>query len=67
MYWQAHMDIQLVYGAKGLAYYVCKYIMKAEPHELKSALSKTLTDMSHRITSQKGRMLKMAMCLLKTH
>ncbi|MEW8546654.1 MAG: DUF6570 domain-containing protein [Candidatus Thiodiazotropha sp.] len=39
--WRANMDIQMVSGGTGLAYYVCTYIAKAEPDDLKEALCKT--------------------------
>ncbi|MEW8545326.1 MAG: DUF6570 domain-containing protein [Candidatus Thiodiazotropha sp.] len=39
--WRANMDIQMVSGGAGLAYYVCNYIAKAEPEDLKHALSIT--------------------------
>ena len=39
--WRANMDIQMVSGGAGLAYYVCNCIAKAEPDDLKQALSKT--------------------------
>ena len=32
------MDIQLVNNAEGVAYYVCSYMCKSEPDELKQAL-----------------------------
>ena len=38
--WRANMDIQMVGAAQGLAYYVCSYIAKAEPDDLKDALAK---------------------------
>ena len=42
LHWQANMDIQLVNGTFGVAYYVCCYISKAEPDLLKNALSETI-------------------------
>ena len=33
------MDIQVVDNAEGAAYYVCHYLYKSEPDELKCALS----------------------------
>lgn len=35
---KANMDIQLICNAEGAAYYVCSYICKSEPDELKNAL-----------------------------
>lgn len=37
-HWRANMDIQLICNAEGAAYYVCSYICKSEPDELKNAL-----------------------------
>lgn len=37
-HWRANMDIQVICNAEGAAYYVCSYICKSEPDELKSAL-----------------------------
>lgn len=41
-HWRANMDIQLICNAEGAAYYVCSYICKSEPDELKNALSKLI-------------------------
>lgn len=35
---ESYMDIQVICNAEGAAYYVCSYICKSEPDELKSAL-----------------------------
>ena len=37
------MDIQLVGNADSCAFYICKYICKAEPDELKKTLSALFT------------------------
>ena len=37
------MDIQLINNADGAAYYVCHYLCKSEPDELKGALSNLIT------------------------
>ena len=37
------MDIQIINNAKGAAYYVCDYLCKSEPDELKNALSNLIT------------------------
>ena len=44
--WRANMDIQMVSGGTGLAYYVCTYIAKAEPDDLKEALCKTFQNIN---------------------
>ncbi|WAR12801.1 hypothetical protein MAR_026981 [Mya arenaria] len=38
-HWRANMDIQLINDANGAAYYVCHYLCKSEPEELKCALA----------------------------
>ena len=43
-HWRANMDIQLICNAEGAAYYVCSYVCKSEPDELKSALGKLIHD-----------------------
>ena len=40
------LDIQMVNSAHGLAYYVCSYIAKNEPDELKQALGKVFASIS---------------------
>lgn len=35
LHWQANMDIQMVDGLLGIAYYICSYVCKAEPKILK--------------------------------
>ena len=44
--WRANMDIQMVSSSHGLAYYVCTYIAKAEPDDLKEALLKVFNNIS---------------------
>ena len=39
-HWRANMDIQVVNNAESVAYYICSYICKSEPDELKTALSR---------------------------
>jgi hypothetical protein len=43
-HWRANMDIQLVNNAEGVAYYVCAYICKSEPDELKTALGNLISN-----------------------
>lgn len=38
LHWRANMDIQMIGGPYGVAYYVCSYICKAEPETLKLAI-----------------------------
>ncbi|WAR07965.1 hypothetical protein MAR_017923 [Mya arenaria] len=39
LHWRANMDIQIINDANGAAYYVCHYLCKSEPDELKLALA----------------------------
>lgn len=43
-HWRANMDIQLVNNAEGVAYYVCAYMCKSEPDELKTALGNLISN-----------------------
>ena len=56
---RAHMDIQSVSNANGLAYYVCSYIAKAEPDDLREALSNV-------IPSFRAQIMQIGNCVLKT-
>ena len=52
-HWHANHDIQILGNADSCAYYVCKYVYKAEPQELKNALESLFqkfktTSMTHR-------------------
>ena len=62
------MDLQMVSGVHGLAYYVCSYIAKAEPDDLKQALSKVFKDISSHSEqySLKKQMHLVGNCILKT-
>ena len=43
-HWRANRDIQLIGNANSCAYYICKYVCKAEPQELQDALQHLFTD-----------------------
>lgn len=62
------MDLQMVSGVHGLAYYVCSYIAKAEPGDLKQALSKVFEDISSHSEqySLKKQKHLIGNCILKT-
>lgn len=66
--WRANMDIQVVSSSHGLAYYVCSYIAKAEPDDLKGALGKVLQDISKNPQgySLKRQMYLIGNCVLKS-
>ena len=67
MHWQANMDIQMVDGPIGIAYYVCSYICKAEPNTLKEALSETLKTFETSCDGEnlRSRLSKIGFCVLK--
>ncbi len=62
------MDIQMVSSSHGLAYYVCSYIAKAEPDDLKEALSKVIHNFSSQpqAYSLKRQMYIIGNCVLKS-
>lgn len=64
--WAANMDIQLVNGAAGLAYYVCKYALKAEPDDLRQSLQKLRLEMREKPPpTPKDKLFKIGMLVLK--
>jgi hypothetical protein len=67
LHWQANMDIQMVDGPLGVAYYVCSYICKSEPNTLKLALSETLKQLNEAESpvSVRKRLSKIGFCVLK--
>ncbi|MEW8561119.1 MAG: DUF6570 domain-containing protein [Candidatus Thiodiazotropha sp.] len=67
LHWQANMDIQMIDGPVGIAYYVCSYVCKAEPDTLKAALSETLKnfEMSSSNPGLRSRLSKIGFCILK--
>lgn len=66
-HWRANMDIQVICNAEGAAYYVCSYICKSEPDELKSALGNLI----HQVFKENPnipryqRLLKIGLCVLR--
>lgn len=64
--WKANMDIQIVNGAYGVAYYVCKYIMKAEPQELQAKLLETIEHMKTQNLQKRVELFKLGVVVLKT-
>ncbi len=65
--WQANMDISYIHNADSLAYYVCKYVCKAEPEELKNALGELFQNVfaQHPNLSRRQKMTHIGMCVLK--
>ena len=62
------MDVQIVSSCHGLAYYVCSYIAKCEPDDLKQALSDIVTKVlaSPTPVSVRQHMMLVGNCILKT-
>lgn len=67
LHWQANMDIQMVGGPLGIAYYICSYVCKAEPNILKNALAQTPSNMNtaNAEPSMRSRLSKIGFCILK--
>ena len=66
-HWKANMDIQVVNNAEGAAYYVCHYLCKSEPDELKCALSNLITSVFKQNPSMSPfqRLWNIGTCVLK--
>lgn len=67
LHWQANMDIQMVGGPLGIAYYICSYVCKAEPNILKNPLAQTPSNMNtaNAEPSMRSRLSKIGFCILK--
>ena len=63
--WKANMDIQVVGGSTSAAYYVCSYLCKAEPDDLKHAMQDLIENMQGENLTHRCRLLKIGCCLLK--
>lgn len=66
-HWRANMDIQVINNAEGAAYYVCHYLCKSEPDELRLALTNLIQnvfDQDPSITAFK-RLWNIGCCVLK--
>ena len=65
--WRANMDIQMVNSATSLAYYVCTYIAKSEPDDLKYALSEIISKIANanEPVSVRTQLLQIGNCVLK--
>lgn len=64
--WKANMDIQVVGGSTSAAYYVCSYLCKAEPDDLKLALDQLMQVFQTENLSKRTRLLKLGSVMLKT-
>lgn len=63
-HWRANMDIQLIRNAEGAAYYVCAYLCKAEPDELKNALGELIHTIfkENPLLPQRTKLQKIGLC-----
>ena len=61
--WQANMDIQMVGSVYGAAKYVCHYMCKDEPQELKQLISRKLDELPDGC-NQRQRLLKIGNTLI---
>ena len=66
-HWRVNMDVQLIIDADGAAYYVCHYLYKAEPEELKCALSNLIHTVfqQNQAMSSYQRLWNIGLCVLK--
>ncbi|XP_060605753.1 uncharacterized protein LOC132758214 [Ruditapes philippinarum] len=66
-HWRANMDLQYIQNAEGAAYYVCSYICKSEPDDLKNALGDLICNVLNANMSmpRNVRLMKIGLCVLK--
>ena len=62
---RANMDIQLVGNAESCAFYVCKYICKAEPEELRETLHALFENSDFQSSGLRKRLIMIGTCILK--
>ena len=65
-HWRANMDIQLVGNDDSCAFYVCKYVCKAEPEELCDTLSALFSNPNFNSLGLRKRLIMIGTCVLKT-
>jgi hypothetical protein len=65
-HFQANMDIQVVNNAESAAYYVCAYLCKAEPDELKKELAQLIPHLlqNEQDLTVHSQLLKIGTCVL---
>lgn len=61
------MDIQIIKNAEGAAYYVCSYLCKSEPDDLKNAPGNLIYSIFKRNPklSKYQKLLQIGLCVLK--
>lgn len=64
---RANMDIQVVINAEGAAYYVCHYLCKSEPDELRCVLANLITNVFEQDPAMPAfkRLWNIGLCVLK--
>ena len=67
LHWRANMDVQLINDADGAAYYVCHYLCKSEPDELRCALGNLINTVFHQNPEMTvfQRLWNIGLCVLK--
>lgn len=66
-HWRANIDVQLVCNAEGVAYYVCSYLCKSEPEDLRSALGNLILNVfkQNPDLEKHKKLLQIGLCVLK--
>ena len=66
-HWRANMDIQIIQNAEGAAYYVCVYLFKREPDDMKNALGQLIHTifLDNPTIPKHVKLLKIGLCVLK--
>ena len=66
-HWRANMDVQLVCNAEGVAYYVCSYLCKSEPDDLRCALGNLIQNVFQQNPElpKHKKLLQIGLCVLK--
>lgn len=66
-HWRANIDVQLVCNAEGVAYYVCSYLCKSEPEDLRSALGNLILNAfkQNPDLEKYKKLLQIGLCVLK--
>lgn len=61
------MDLQFIQNAGGAAYYVCSYICKSEPDDLKNALGNLIYNILNEnpSTPRNVRLMKIGLCMVQ--
>ncbi len=65
--WKGNMDVKMVSGVTGIAYYICAYLCKAEPKALQQALATLVRDTLDKQPDMplRKRMFAIGSCILR--